>query len=351
MKKIMAFCLMVSMLMGTLLLGGCGQKAENSGQQDEPQEITVYTALEEEQVPVYLKSFEEKYPDIKVNIVRDSTGIITSRLLAEKDNPQADVIWGLAATSLLVADQNGMLEPYAPQDVDKVLAEFKDTQTPPHWVGIDSWMTAITVNTEEMKKNNLPIPKSYDDLLNPAYKGMIVMPNPASSGTGFLTVSAWMQLFGEDKAWSYMDKLNDNVAMYTHSGSKPAKMAAAGECGIGVSFEYRGLALKEEGAPVEVVFPAEGSGWEIEANALVKKAEIKEAAKLFLDWAISNPAMQEYGKNYGITAIPVDVAKPAGYPAEPLKQLVKNDLNWAAANRERILAEWEKRYDAKSEAE
>ncbi len=90
------------------------------------------------------------------------------------------------------------------------------------------------------------------------YAGKIVMPNPASSGTGFLDVSAWLQIFGEEKGWAYMDALHKNIGSYTHSGSKPCNMAAAGEFPIGVSFDYRAAKLKADGAPVEAVFPSEG---------------------------------------------------------------------------------------------
>ncbi|MGE4266452.1 MAG: putative 2-aminoethylphosphonate ABC transporter substrate-binding protein [Deferribacterales bacterium] len=312
-------------------------------------EITVYTALEDDQYPVYLESFKKQYPDIKVNIVRDSTGIITARLLAEKANPQADVVWGLAATSLLVLDSQKMLDPYAPKGVEKILPQFKDNKKVPAWVGIDAWMTAFTVNKPELEKRNLPIPASYSDLLKPMYKGLITMPNPASSGTGYLTVNAWMQIYKEKKAWEYMDKLHQNVAMYTHSGSKPSKMAATGEYPIGVSFGYRGITEMKKGAPVAVVFPKEGSGWDLEANALMKKKSISPDAKKFLDWAISSGAMTEYNKNFAIITVKNNNPVPAGYVAEPLRQIIKNDLKWAAQNRERILKEWSARYDAKSE--
>ncbi len=314
-------------------------------------EINVYTAIEEEHLEPYLSSFKAQYPDITVNITRDSTGIITAKLLAEKDNPQADVIWGLAATSLLVMDQQGMLEGYNPKGIENIYPEFKDSKNNPvHWVGIDAWMTAFTVNTVETQAKGIDIPKSYNDLIKPEYKGFVVMPNPASSGTGFLTVSAILQLKGEQAGWEYLDKLHENIAIYTHSGSKPAKMAGAGEYPIGISFGYKGLLVKSEGAPVEVIFPLEGSGWDLEANALIKKDKIKKEAKLFLDWAISDTPMKEYNKNYAIICSKsVKATVPEGFPSEPIKQLIKNDFNWAAANRENILKEWSSRYDSKSE--
>lgn len=314
----------------------------------QPVTLVVYTALEDDQLARYKPLFEKQYPDIKLSIVRDSTGIITAKLLAEKGNPQADVVWGLAVTSLLVADAQGMLEPYAPAGLDKIKPQFRDSRNPPHWVGIDAWMSAFCVNTKELEAKKLPMPKSWNDLINPVYKGQIVMPNPASSGTGFLSVSAILQLKGED-GWKYLDALHQNIAVYTHSGSKPCRMAAAGETVIGISFDYRAVTEGAKGAPVVGVFPAEGSGWDIEANALVKKANIKPAAKKFLDWAITEPIMIEYAKSYPVTAAVTNVPLPAGYPSDPVKQLIKNDFVQAAANRDKILAEWTKRYDSKSE--
>jgi len=330
----------------TALLSACAPAAKNKSISGE---ITVYTALEDDQIAVYLPLFNAKYPDIKVNIVRDSTGIITARLLAEKDNPQADVVWGLAASSLLVADQQGMLAPYAPAGLDRIYPNFRDSKNPPHWVGIDAWFSTFCVNTVELQAKSLPMPTSWADLTNPVYKGHIVMPNPNSSGTGYLSVSAILQLKGEAEGWKYLDALHENIAVYTHSGSKPCKMAGAGETVIGISFDYRAIKQKAEGQPIEPVFPAEGSGWEIEANALVKKAKINPAAYTFLDWAISEEVMAKYAASYPVTAAKTSVAIPAGYPADPVAQLIKNDFDWAAANRDKVLTEWLRRYDTKSE--
>ncbi|MFM1653603.1 putative 2-aminoethylphosphonate ABC transporter substrate-binding protein [Brevibacillus sp. B_LB10_24] len=339
------------LLLSLVVLTACGGSKDAAGSSGgKSNELTVYTALEDDQLKAYLDSFKKSYPDIKVNLVRDSTGVITAKLLAEKDNPQADLVWGTSASSLLVADHLGMLEPYDPKGIERVSPEFRDSQSPAHWVGIDVYETAFVVNTVELQKRNLPVPQSYEDLIKPEYKGLIVMPNPSSSGTGFLTINAFFQLFGEQGAWDYMSKLHENIGLYTHSGSKPAKMAAAGEYPIGITFGYRGVTEKKKGAPLEVVFPKEGSGWDPEANALVKKKEIKPEAKVFLDWAISDDAMKEYNKNFAIiTVSSVSEPYPEEYPKEPLKQLIKNDLNKAAKEREQWLAEWDKRFSTKSE--
>lgn len=313
-------------------------------------ELTVYTAVEAEDLARYAAEFNKDHPDIKINWVRDSTGVVTAKLLAERNNPQADVIWGLAATSLLVLKAEGMLEPYAAKGVEKLDPNFRDAANPPAWVGMNAWVAAICFNTVEGQKAGLTAPKSWKDLLKPEYKGQIVMPNPASSGTGFLDVSSWLQMFGEKDGWAYMDGLHENIAAYTHSGSKPCKMAAAGEHAIGISFAFRAAKSKAEGAPIDIIIPEEGIGWDMEATAIVAGTSKAEAAKTLVDWSISRKAMEMYNTGYAVVAMP-GVAKPVKFFPENIPQkMIKNDFEWSANNRATILAEWSKRYDAKSEA-
>jgi iron(III) transport system substrate-binding protein len=312
-------------------------------------ELTIYTAIEAEDLERYAAAFNEDHPDIKINWVRDSTGIVTAKLLAEKDNPQADVIWGLAATSLLLFKGEGMLEPYAPVGLEKLDPKFRDKADPPYWVGMDAWVAAICFNTVEGEKLGLPVPTSWKDLTKPEYEGHVVMPNPSSSGTGYLDDSSWIQMFGEEAAWEFMDGLHKNVHHYTHSGSKPCKQAAAGEAAIGISFAFRGAKSKAEGAPIEIIVPSEGAGWDMEATAIVKGTDQLDAAKILVDWTITEKANREYNVGYAVLAIP-GIAKPVPhYPENIEKSMIENDFEWAATNRERILAEWQKRYDAKSE--
>ncbi|MCH8139899.1 MAG: extracellular solute-binding protein, partial [Proteobacteria bacterium] len=188
-------------------------------------QLTVYTAIEADDLKRYAAEFNKSNPDIEIKWVRDSTGIVTAKLLAEKSNPHADVVWGLAATSLMLLKNEGMTIPYMPKGGDKLDPKFIDSDDPPHWTGMDAWVAAICVNTIEAEKNGLPTPTSWKDLTKPVYKGHVVMPNPNSSGTGFLDVASWLQMFGEEGGWKFMDGLHQNIAWYTHSGSKPCRQA------------------------------------------------------------------------------------------------------------------------------
>ena len=312
-------------------------------------QLLVYTALETDQLKAYEQGFNKEYPDIEIKWVRDSTGVITAKLLAEKANPQADAVMGVAASSLALLDSNGMLQPYAPSNLAAITPKYKDKKNPPAWFGMDVWGATICFNTIEAAKKNLPKPETWQDLTKPIYKGQIVMPNPASSGTGFFDVTAWLTIFGEKGGWEYMDKLHENIAQYTHSGSKPCTLAGTGEYLMGISFEYRANSNKAKGAPIDLVFPKEGLGWDLEAFAIHKGTKKLEAAKKLADWASSKNAAILYGKNFAITAIP-GVAEPLpNIPKDYEARLVNVDFVWAANNREKILAEWTKRYDSKSE--
>jgi len=312
-------------------------------------EVLIYTAIEADELAKFKKAIEGAVPDADVKWVRDSTGIITSKLLAEKDNPKADMVYGLAATSLVLLANQGYFQGYAPKGVDKLDKRYYDTKNnPPQWVGQRVYAAAVCVNTVESKKKNLPTPTSWKDLTKPVYKGHVIMPNPNSSGTGFLDVSSWLQMMGEKDGWAYMDKLHDNIARYTHSGSAPCKLAASGEIPLGVSFAYRGVKSKQEGAPLDVVFPSEGLGWELESFAIVKNTKKLDLARKIADWSVSRQAMDIYAPGYEAVAMP-GVPNPTKELEGVAAKFSKNDFGWAADNRIRILNEWQKRYDSKSE--
>ena len=177
------------------------------------------------------------------------------------------------------------------------------------------------------------------------------MPNPNSSGTGFLDVSSWIQIMGEDAAWEYMDKLHSNVAVYTHSGSKPCKQAGAGEFPVGISWPGRAIKIIKAGAPMEMIIPEEGIGWEMQVVAIMKGTKNLDDSKTLIDWTLGR-GMELFGERQSIIADTSKITPDPELPEffkEVNAKLIDNKFAWAAANKNRIVAEWKQRYDGKTE--
>jgi len=306
-------------------------------------EITAYTSLEEDDVKVYLDSFAKAAPDIQVHVLRLSTGDLGARILAEKSNPQHDVLWGWAVTQMVDPRILEMIEPYKPKGIDNVNTAFKDPQN--RWFATTGYLAGFCVNTEVLKQHNLPMPTSWQDLLDPVYKGQIVMPNPASSGTGYLQIASLLQMKGEEEGWKFLKELDKNMAQYIKSGSKPCKMASAGEYAVGASFAFSGVKQILQGYPIKLVIPSEGAGYEIEVSALMKTSQNKSDAKQFLDWLLTLDAAKLYGERAAMSAVPgaepTKAVLDAGLPADISTVLYKMDFEWSAANKSRVIDKWQ----------
>jgi len=312
----------------------------------EIKKVVIYTSLENEEVVDYIELAKKELPDLDIQAIRLSTGELGARMLAEKDNPQADCIWGWAVTNTSEFVPKGMLEPYKPKGWDKIPDNFKDPEG--YWTAIDLYAAAFVGNTKVLEKDNLTMPKSWNDLLNPAYQGKLIMPNPASSGTGFLQIASLLVMLDpdyknkpveENKAWDFLKKLDKNMGQYIKSGSKPAKLTAAGEYAVGCSFAFVYSSLKKQGFPVVMALPEEGAGFELEVNSLLKGAKNEKAAKQFLDWAISKSAMKGYAKFKLGVAYP-GIPGPEGLPALDTIKLAPMDFPWQSKNRAKILEVW-----------
>jgi iron(III) transport system substrate-binding protein len=310
-------------------------------------EITAYTALEEDDVKVYLDAFHKAKPGIKVNVLRLSTGDLTARILAEKANPRHDVIWGVAVTQMVDPRILEMAEPYNPAGIDKVAAQYKDPQG--RWFATTGYFAGFCVNNEVLKKKNLPMPTSWKDLTNPVYKGQIVMPNAASSGTGYAQVVSILQMMGEEKGWAYLKELDKNIAQYIKSGSRPCKAAATGEYAIGLSFAFSGVKQIMEGYPITLVIPKEGAGYETEVSLLMKTAKNKPDSKQFLDWLLTLEAAKLYGERAEMYSVPgakpTEAVLKAGLPADVSSVLWKMDFADSSKNKDRIVAEWKQKIE------
>jgi iron(III) transport system substrate-binding protein len=324
--------LMISMMM-VLFLSGTVVAQEK---------VTVYTSLETDETVKYLEVARQDLSGLQIDIIRLSTGELGARMLAEKDNPQADCIWGWAVTNMEQFIPKGMLDPYKAKGVEKLDKRFVHPKD--YYAGVDMYIAAFCVNKKVLEEKGLPMPKGWNDLLNPKFKGLIAMPNPAASGTGFLQVASLLQMYGakegKEDGWEFLKKLDKNMGQYIKSGSRPAKNTAQGEFAVGCSFDFVVGELKKQGFPVEFVFPVEGAGYEVEANALLKGSKNPKAARKFLDWAISPNAMRTYSNfKLGVT-LPGIPTRPDMPKLSEIK-LYPMDFAWQAKNYETILKKWE----------
>lgn len=310
-------------------------------------EITVYTSYEEDEAAAFLATMKRDLPDLKVNLLRLSTGDLHARMLAESANPRHDVIWGWAVTNMVDPRIQAMLEPYQPKGIEKVPARFRDKDH--RWFATTGYMAAFCVNNEVLKRKNLSMPTSWEDLLKPEFKGEVVMPNPASSGTGYLQIASILQMKGEEQGWDYLRKLDQNIAQYIKSGSRPCNSASAGEFAVGASFALRAIKNINEGYPITMVIPKEGAGNELEATGLMKTSKNKAAAKRFIDWTLSNNAVTEYYTWKEIVTVSggsmPESFRQAGLPADIGTVMVDMDFPWSAANRDRILQQWQQQLE------
>jgi len=277
-------------LAGLVAAGILGPKAAKAG------ELVLYTASNEKIERVMMEAFKIKYPDINVSTINMSTGPIVERAIAEKANPQADVIWMINGIALEQLKAAGALEPYVPKN-SPVVEDFRDDDG--FYMGHNATVMAMAVNTKLLKEKNLPMPTTWEDLIKPVYKGAITVAAPTKSGTGLSIFSTMVDMFG----WNFIDNLHQNIFQYNSSGSAAARQTASGETVIGLSYDGAILQQVNAGVPVEMVI-GRISPNVVEGAGLLAGAPHAEEGKIFLDWLFSEDGAKVLGPYIGIGAVP-----------------------------------------------
>lgn len=262
-----------------------------------------------------MKGDFEKAHDIKVNMVRMSSGEAYAKIRAEARNPKTDLWWAGTGDPHLQAASEGLTEEYKSpmldqlQDWAKNQAESSGFKTVGVYAGALGW----GYNTEIFKQKGYKEPVCWADLLAPELKGEIQIANPNSSGTAYTALASLVQIMGEDKAFEYLKSLNANISQYTKSGSAPVKAAARGETGLGIVFMHDAVAQTAEGFPVKSIAPCEGTGYEIGSMSIVKGARNMDNAKTWYDWSLK-PEVQSRMKDAKSFQLPSN--KTAEIPKE-----------------------------------
>jgi iron(III) transport system substrate-binding protein len=305
------------------------------------QTVNAYSIWPENWARPMFEEFE-KATGIKVNFLRFSSGEALARIIAEKNNPQVDVLFGGPVETHAAGIKEGVFESYKPPNFNRLAPRFKHSDG--QWAAIADDPLVFMSNNKFLKENGLRPPASWNDLLNPAYKNMLQMADARTSGTAVTRIFSILEVNGRDetKAFDYMRKLRPNVQLYTKSGGGGTLPVGLGQAGAGIFFIVDALDTKAKGYDVTISFPRDGIGTSAEAIALIKGAKNAAAGKKLIDWATS-PAMQSLFAKYKINFVPAhpDVAVEPSL-AEVLKdaKIFPIDSDYAGANRGRIVNRW-----------
>jgi iron(III) transport system substrate-binding protein len=309
-------------------------------------ELVVYCTVQEEWCRPMVAAFE-KATGIKVLMTRKSSGEFYAQIKAEAANPRGDIWWGGTGDPHMQAAEEGLTEAYK----SPKLAELQDwavrqaESAKYRTVGIYAGALGYSYNTEQLKKNGAPEPKCWADLIKPAFKDEIQVANPNSSGTSYTMLATMVQIMGEDKAFDYLKALHKNVNQYTKSGAAPARAVATGESLVGITFQHDAVIQALGGAPVKIVSPCEGTGYEIGSMSLIKGAKNMENAKKWYDWALSVEGQAIGAANKVSYQVPSNKNAPVPAAAPKLADIKLINYDFAkygsSAERKRLLSKWD----------
>ncbi|MCI2098565.1 MAG: ABC transporter substrate-binding protein [Succiniclasticum sp.] len=324
-----------------LAMAGCGGGGDKKAADNGGKKLTMYWGALEDFMVADINAFQ-KETGIKVEGVRMSSGETIGRIKAEKANPKASLWFGGPADGQIQAKQDGLLEKYVSPNAAKIPDQFKDKDG--YWTGVYVGYLGFASNAKLLKQAGVEAPKSWADLLKPEFKGQIVTANPGSSGTAYTMLATLVQLKGEKDGLAYMKALHKQIKNYQKSGTAPARLAGQGECIVGISFLHDAIKYREEGMKdLVLTAPAEGTGYEVGAVSLIKGGPDQDAAKKFIDWALTAKA-QEIGQTVGSYQFLTNPdAKPPKQAAEIKDtKLIKYNFEWAGAHRNELVEKWNK---------
>lgn len=303
-KKVLSLLLVLALCVGSLsVLSGCGSKKET---------VIIYSSDEEYINKYFQDRLKEEFPDYNIQIEYLSTGDNANKLKAEGTDSPCDIVWGLEV---------GYLD-----NLTDILADISD-YSKDHYVedmkmGGDKYLVAhrysgcIAVNTQVLEDRGLAMPTSYQDLLKPEYKGLVAMPNPKSSGTGYIYLKSLVNAWGEEEAFDYFDKLSENILQFTSSGSGPINFLLEGEIAVAMGMTSQAVLEQNNDAPLEILFFEEGAPYTACGYGMIKGKDENKAVKEVFDFFYNHLVQEEKDKFLPETIFVDQEMKVAGYPTD-----------------------------------
>lgn len=334
MKKL-AKVLMITILALSLVACGGNGGEDNNSEADE-NTLTVYSPHPAETINLVVDEFKNE-TGINVDVVAAGTGELLKRIESEKDNPLGDILWGGGAESL--ATYTEFFEPYESSELEAIDSKYYAEDN--RWTGESPLPMVLFYNTELVDEADAP--KGWEDILNPKFKGQIAMADPAKSGSAYTILATMVQAFGKDdgQGWEFIEDFYDALdGKVLSSSSSVYKGVADGEYAVGLTLEKAAIPYVLSGAPVEIVYPEEGTSAVPDGGAIISGAKNAENAKTFLDYVLSKEVQELMASEVSRRSVRSDATAPEGLGDLSEIKLIDYDFDWAANDKEEILQKW-----------
>ena len=328
MKKKRLFSVVLVMIMCLSVLAGCG-----GGNKANENSVIIYSSDEDYINAYFQERLNEQFPDYDITIEYLPTGENAARLMAEGTDTPCDIVWGLEVGYLDNLTAN--LADISQYDKSNYVEDMK--------IGDNKYLVAhrysgcIVVNTEQLADKGLAIPQSYQDLLKEEYKNLIAMPNPKSSGTGYIYLKSLVNAWGEEAAFDYFDQLSGTVLQFTSSGSGPINSLVQGEIAIAMGMTSQAVIEINNGQPFEILFFEEGAPYTACGYGIIEGKQNKAAVQEVFDFFYSTLIHEEKEKFLPEQIFADQVNTIENYPTG----IVYSDMSGnTAEEKTRLLENW-----------
>ncbi len=325
-RKTFAVILTLATLLSVIAMAGCSEKKET---------VIIYTSAEDYRIEHLNTRLKEEFPQYEVKLEYMSTGNLAAKIKAEGTSTDCDIVYDMEYGYMMQLEKDNIFANISSQyDISKYTEDaiISDYFLPELRNG-----GAIIINKAMLDDKGLAMPESYEDLLKPEYKNLISMPSPKTSGTGYMFVKALVNSMGEDEAFEYFTKLNENVLEFTSSGSGPVNNLIQGETAIALGMTAQGVIANNDGSDFEIVFFEEGSPYSMYGQTIISGKENKTAVKEVFDFLINT-----YSEETLATFYPEQIYKDKTFEIENFPSNIKyaDMSNNTFEEKERLLDKW-----------
>ena len=332
MKRILTTMLSCATLIALAACGSTGASAETPKETDN--RVVIYSGAEEYRNEYFLNRLNEQFPDYNITIEYMPTGNLAAKLAAEGTDTDMDIFYDLDFSYAGLVEQYLADVSFYDQSIFVDDCKVENGR----YLAATRNGGAIIINPDVLEEKGLPEPTSYRDLLKPEYKGLVSMPDPKSSGTGYMFVKSLVNAWGEEQAFEYFNALADNILQFTSSGSGPVNALVQGEAAIGLGMTAQAVTAINDGANLKILFFEEGSPYSLYGYAIPDGKQDRQCVKDVFDFFYSTLVMEDKELYYPEQVFVNQVNNIENYPTDiPYADMRGNTTE----EKTRLLENWE----------